>query len=155
MNAEDKQLLLGLVDRRVLAMGVLVDGAPYVGLLPFASSPDRRSLYVHSSSLARHARGLGVGMPFSALLQAAEEGVEDPLQVPRVTFLGTVERLEPESPEYVAARARYLARFPGSAITFELADFNLYALRIREGRLVGGFARARNVSPGDLETLTA
>lgn len=155
MNADDKQLLLGLLDRRVLAMGVLVDGAPYVGLLPFASSPDRRSLFVHSSSLARHARGMGGGMPFSALLQAGEDAIEDPLQVPRVTFLGTVERLEPDSLEYDDARARYLARFPGSAVTFELADFSLYALRVREGRLVGGFARARNVSPGDLETLTA
>src|SRR5512138_1357080 len=111
MTPEDKQLLLGLLDRRVLAMGVLVDGAPYVGLLPFASSPDRRSLYVHSSSLAHHARGLGHGMPFSALVQAGEDAVEDPLQVPRVTFLGTIERLEPDSPEHDDARARYLARF--------------------------------------------
>jgi putative heme iron utilization protein len=154
MNPDDKRLLLALLDRRVAAMGVLVDGSPYVGLLPFAPSPDRRTLYVHASALARHTRGLGDGMPFSALLHEAEEAAPDPLQVPRVTFQGTVERLVPTSDEHAAARAAYLERFPGSETTFELSDFDLYALRISEGRLVAGFARARNVSPGDLATLS-
>jgi putative heme iron utilization protein len=154
MTLEDKRLLLALLERRVTAMGVLVDGVPYVGLLPFAPSHDRRSLYVHASGLARHARGLGDGMPFSALVHEPEDTAPDSLQVPRATFQGTVERLDPTSVEHAAARAAYLERFPEGATTFELADFGLYALRIAEGRLVAGFARARNVSPGDLATLT-
>ncbi len=153
MNADDRRLLVELLDRRVVALGVLLEGKPYVGLLPFATAPDRGTLYVHASSLARHTPGLGDGMPFSALLHASEDAVADPLQVPRVTLQGTVDRLAPGSPEHAQARSLYLARFPDSATTFELADFSLYALRVAEGRFVAGFARARNVSPGDLATL--
>ena len=155
MNTEDQQLLRDLLDRcRVLSLGVLVDGAPYVGLLPFATTADRHSLLVHASGLARHTRGLGDGAPYSALIHLPDaEG--DPLQIGRVTFSGEVRRLQERTPEHDAARDRFLARFPDSAQTFELGDFGLYALRMREGRLVAGFARARNVSPGDLSTLGA
>ncbi len=153
MNAEDQKLLRDLLDGcRVLSLGVLVDGAPYVGLLPFATTADRQALVVHASGLARHTRGLGDGAPYSALVHLPDAG-GDPLQLGRVTFSGEVRRLEDGTPEHAAARERYLARFPDSAQTFELGDFHLYALRVREGRLVAGFARARNVSPGDLATL--
>src|SRR5512135_431833 len=73
MNAEDTTLLRQLLHgSRVLALGVLVDGAPYVGLLPYASSADHRALLVHASGLARHSRGLGDGAPFSALVHGPE-----------------------------------------------------------------------------------
>jgi putative heme iron utilization protein len=153
MNAEDRDLLRQLLDRpRVVALGVLVEGAPYVGLLPFALSSDRRSLVVHASALARHSRGLFQGAPFSALLHAPD-AAPDPLQVPRVTLQGEVHQLAGGAAEHGRARALYLARFPESAQTFELQDFALYELRVREGRFVAGFARARNVSPGDLAGL--
>ncbi len=65
MNQEDTTLLRDLLlGQRVLSLGVLVDGAPYVGLLPFALAKDRRALLVHASSLARHTRGLVEGAPF-------------------------------------------------------------------------------------------
>lgn len=154
MNQEDAKLLRDLLDgQRVVALGVLVEGAPYVGLLPFVMTEDRKSLLVHASGLARHTRGLGAGAPFSGLLHAPDDPSGDPLQIGRVTLSGEVQQLADGTPEYEAGRARYQARFPDSAQTFELADFGLYALRIREGRLVAGFARARNVSPGDLASL--
>ncbi len=150
MNPEDAALLRELLDQRVLSLGVLVDGAPYVGLLPFALASDRQTLLVHASELARHTRGLTEGAPWSALLHVADAPGGDPLQVGRVTLSGQVQRLAEGTPGHADGRARFLARFPGSAQTFELADFGLYALRVREGRLVAGFARARNISPGDL-----
>lgn len=150
MNAEDAVLLRELLAQRVLSLGVLVDGAPHVGLLPFALASDRQTLLVHASELARHTRGLGDGAPWSALLHAPDDPAGDPLQVGRATLSGVVERLAAGTPDHADARARFLARFPGSAQTFELSDFGLYALRVREGRLVAGFARARNISPADL-----
>ncbi len=154
MNQEDTALLRDLLlGQRVLSLGVLVDGVPYVGLLPFALSKDRRALLVHASSLARHTRGLAEGAPFSALVHAPDVDAPDPLQVARVTLQGTVQRLEPETGAYDEARGLYEDRFPDSAQTFELPDFSLFALRIAEGRFVAGFARARNVSPGDLATI--
>ncbi len=154
MNTEDTALLRDLLrGSRVLALGVLVDGAPYVGLLPFVLAKDRRALLVHGSGLARHTRGMSDGAPFSALVHAPDADAPDPLQVARVTLQGTVQRLEPGSGPYEEGRALYEDRFPESAQTFELPDFSLYALRIAEGRFVAGFARARNVSPGDLATI--
>ena len=72
-----------------------------------------------------------------------------------MTLSGTVQHLAEGTPGHEDGRARFLSRFPGSAQTFELADFGLYALRVRDGRLVAGFARARNISPGDLASLGA
>lgn len=151
MSPEETKVLRDLLDRqRVLSLGVLVDGEPYVGLLPFAVAADCQALFVHASGLARHTKGLSEGARFSALLHAPDEPGGDPLQVPRVSFQGEVRPLADATPEHEDARKRYLVRFPDSATTFELGDFGLYALRIRDGRLVSGFARARNVSPGDL-----
>ena len=155
MNADDTQALAALLRQRVLALGVLVDGAPHVGLLPFALSPGGDALLVHASALARHTRGLRDGAAFSALLHGADDPAADPLQVARVTLSGEVSALVPGSPEHESARARYVGRFPGSAQTFALPDFTLFALRIREGRLVLGFARARDVSPADVREAAA
>jgi putative heme iron utilization protein len=154
MRLDDAALLRDLLALpRVAALGVLVEGAPYVGLVPFAAAADRQALLVHASRLARHTRGLLAGAHFSALLHAPDGPGADPLQLPRVTFLGAVAPLAPGSDEEAAARDRYLARFPGAEQTFALPDFALYALRIREGRLVAGFARACDVSTADLAAL--
>jgi putative heme iron utilization protein len=153
MTSDDAALLRRLLDERVLSLGVLVDGAPYVGLLPFAVAEDRRALFVHASALARHSRGLGEGAPWSALVHLPDDPRGDPLQVARVTLSGGVHRLAEGTPEHASARARFLARFPDAAQTFELPDFGLYALGVSRGRLVAGFARARDVSPGDLAAL--
>ncbi len=153
MNTEDAALLRQLLDQRVLSLGVLVDGAPHVGLLPFAVTDDRRALIVHASGLARHTKGLHDGAPWSALIHLPDDPAGDPLQVGRVTLTGDVRRLPERTPEHDAGKARFLARFPDAAQTFALADFGLYALHVRGGRLVAGFARARDVSPGDLASL--
>ena len=59
---EAHRLLRDLLDgTRLLALGVLVEGRPYVGQVPFAVWPSRGSLLVHVSALARHSRGLGDG----------------------------------------------------------------------------------------------
>ena len=149
MDPDLRELLTRLLDQRVLSLGVLIDGAPYVGLLPFARTADGGGLLVHASNLARHSRGLGDGADYSALLFLPEAAERDPLQVPRLTLTGRVARLERDSEECERGRAIYLARFPESARTFQLGDFNLYELRIDKGRLVAGFARTANLGPTD------
>jgi len=154
MDAADADVLRALIaEQRVLSLGVLVDEAPYVGLVPFALAADRCALYIHTSALARHSRGLMAGAPFSALVHAPDDPGGDPLQVPRLTLNGTVRPLGDDAPEHQMARATYLARFPESEPTFALGDFGLHALEVSGGRLVVGFARARNVSRQDLREL--
>jgi hypothetical protein len=154
MDSEDRNVLLRLLTEcRVLSLGVLVDGKPHVGLLPFATASDYRSALVHASQLARHSRGLRPGSPFSILIHAEDPEV-DPLQVPRVTISGTLQHVAQVDADYQESRRTYIARFPTAEATFLLGDFNLYRLNFEWGRLVSGFARAVTLSPESFRELT-
>ena len=156
MEQEELSLVKKLLtDCRVLSLGVLVDGKPHVGLLPFVSAADYRSALVHASQLARHSRGLQPGSPFSALIHASDEQQNDALQVPRVTISGTVQLVAQADADFEASRQAYIDRFPSSDEIFLLGDFNLYRLHFEWGRLVSGFARAITLSPDSFRELSA
>ena len=148
MEQEELSLVRKLLtDCRVLSLGVLIDGKPHVGLLPFVTATDYRSALIHASQLARHSRGLQPGSPFSALIHASDEQQNDALQVPRVTISGTVQLVAQADADFESSRQAFIDRFPSSAQTFHLGDFNLYRLHFEWGRLVSGFARAISLSP--------
>ena len=154
MKPDEEQLLRDLLaQQRVLALSVLVDGAPYVGMLPYAIRPDLGSLLVHASDLARHTRGLGDGAPYAALIQTPDGPGADPLRLPRVSLEGTVRKLDKGGGEYREARVLYVGKFPASARIFGLGDFNLYQLTVEKGRFVAGFGSAHTVSPRVLRHL--
>jgi putative heme iron utilization protein len=156
MTPEQRGELHGLLaSERVLAIAVLIGGEPYAGLLPYAFVPEEGAALVHASRLARHTRGLTPGAPVSVLVHRPDRPEADPLQVPRVTLTGTVELVERGSAAYEGAQRRYVDRFPTSAPTFQLGDFELYRLRFSAGRYVGGFAQAVNVTRQDLEHLAS
>lgn len=148
MSPDDRarlgSLLLG---QRLIALGVIAEGVPIVGLLPYAPSEDRCSLYVQSSSLARHSRGLFAGAPWSGLIHEPDAPEMDPLQVPRLQLEGTVDPLRGDRPEFPPAARAFLQRFPQAAQTLPLPDFTLHRLEIQGGRMVLGFGRAQNLSP--------
>lgn len=151
MTPEQSTELRALVaGERILALGVLMEGEPYVGMLPYAVGEDAATLLVHASKLARHAKGLLPGAGFSALIHEADCGEGDPLQLRRVVLQGRVVPLARDSHAYAEARERYLVRLPSAAVTFQLADFTLFALRVESGRYVGGFAQAADLRAADL-----
>jgi hypothetical protein len=137
------KLLLG---QRLLALGVVVEGAPVVGLLPYAVSEDRRALHVQASSLARHTRGLTAGAPWSGLIHEPDGPETDPLRVARLQLEGVVEPLPGLHPEFQAAAHGFVRKFPQAAQTLQLGDFGLYRLELHGGRMVLGFGRALNLS---------
>ena len=154
MEPEELSLVKKLLtETSVLALGVLVDRKPHVGLLPFVTAADYRSALVHASQLARHSRGLQPGSPFSILIHACDDQETDPLQVPRVTISGTVQLVAQADADFDASRQAYIQRFPSSEQTFLLGDFNLYRLNFEWGRLVSGFARAVTLSPESFREL--
>ncbi|NNG16389.1 MAG: hypothetical protein HKM89_07905 [Gemmatimonadales bacterium] len=154
MTSEQLQDLRELLSsQRLLSLSVLIDGAPYAGLLPYTFVPEHGAVLVHASKLARHTRGLEPGARFSMVIHRPDRPDADPLQVPRVTLEGTVEVLERGTDDYREGQRSYIARFPSSEQTFQLGDFNLYHLRFEKGRYVGGFARAVNVTARDVKLL--
>lgn len=146
------ELLLG---QRLLALGVVVEDAPVVGLLPYVLSEDRRALLVQASSLARHTRGLAAGAPWSGLIHEPDAREIDPLRVPRLQLEGVVEPLGGQHPEFQAAARSLLRRFPQAAQTLQLGDFGLYRLELHSGRMVLGFGRALNLSREHFQEITS
>jgi hypothetical protein len=156
MEQEEVRLLKKLLtETRVLSLGVLVDGRPHVGLLPFVASSDCRSALIHASQLARHSRGLQPGSPYSALIHDGDGPNGDSLQVPRVTISGTVQLVAQADADFETCRQAYVDQFPSAEQTFLLGDFNLYRLQFEWGRLVSGFARAITLSPDSFRELTS
>ena len=140
IRSEELELLHGLLTgQRMLSLGVLVDGRPYVGLLPFVTRPEFRSLVIHASSLALHSKGLTGGAPFGVLLHATDRPGADPLQLPRLSLQGEVRRIPREATDWAAARDVYIDKYPSSRSIFQLGDFHLYDLVIDSGRLIAGF----------------
>ncbi len=147
LRHEELDLVHRLVTgQRVLSLSVLVESKPYVGLLPFVPAGDFGAVVVHASSLARHSRGLTPGAPFAALIHADDRPGADPLQLPRLSLQGTVQRLEPSTPDWDAWRDLYIEKYPTSRSVFQLGDFHLYRLTIESCRLIAGF--------GSIHTLT-
>jgi putative heme iron utilization protein len=117
-----------LVSQRLLALGVVVDTEPVVGLVPYAISADFASLFVQASRLARHSQGLKDGGRWSGTIHEPDAPAKDPLQIPRVVLEGTVDVLAGAQPDFQPAARAFLARFPGAAMTLALPDFTLYRL---------------------------
>jgi len=148
------RLIRALLDgERVLSLAVLVDGAPFAGLLPFIPLPDYSGVMIHASRLSRHTAGLAAGARAAVLLHEQDGPDKDPLQIKRASFECDVQPLERNSEPWAAGRERYLARFPDSRITFRLGDFTLYRLDFRQGLLVAGFGRAVDIAPRDIPKL--
>jgi len=148
------RLIRTLLDgERVLSLAVLVDGAPFTGLLPFIPLPAYAGVMIHASRLSRHTAGLTAGARAAVLLHEQDGPDKDPLQIKRVSFECDVHPLVRESEPWATGRERYLARFPDSRITFRLSDFTLYRLEFRQGLLVAGFGRAMDIAPKDIAKL--
>lgn len=147
---EDAELVLLrdlLRDQRLLALAVVVGGDPVAGLVPFLAAPDLTSLVVHVSALAPHSAGLGDGAPWSGVVHVPDAREGDPLRVPRVAVHGHARRIE--DPRVLEAIGEaWVGRFPSASQTVGLGDFAFVSLDVEGGRLIGGFAAARNVSPG-------
>jgi putative heme iron utilization protein len=110
-------------------------GAPLTTLIGVASDFDGAPLFL-MSTLSRHTRNLAGDARASLLLTGRPER-GDPLNHPRVTLSGQVERCA--APR---AKVRYLQRNPKAGLYAGFADFALYQLRIEDVHFNGGFGRA-------------
>jgi hypothetical protein len=156
MQEHDAALLRDLLTaRRVLALAVVADGEPVLGMAPFAAEPDLSAVLIHVSQLAPHGRALAAGTPFAVLIHGLDTPEVSPGEIPRVRLSGRAEPVPRGSAGYEAARAAYLTRFPESEVTFTLADFDLYRLPFTGGRLVARFARTVNLRPETMRRAAA
>jgi heme iron utilization protein len=143
LELHDTLRLRRLLDTRpVASLATLHRGEPAVSMVPFVLPAGADELLIHVSALATHTRDLQAH-PQAGLLVMAEPDAQTPPQaLPRVSLQVQARTLARDGGEYETAKAAYLARFPDSAVTFELADFSIVVLAPLSARLVAGFGRA-------------
>jgi putative heme iron utilization protein len=121
------------------------DGGPFASLVNVATAMDGAPLLL-MSGLSAHTQYLDRDARASILL--AETGKGDPLAHPRLTVSGRALRLEGNERE--AARRRFLARHPKSALYADFGDFSFWRLDIARAHLNGGFAKAASYEGSEL-----
>jgi putative heme iron utilization protein len=141
--AASAKLLMRLARTGALATLEAVGDAPLTTLVGVASDFDGAPLFL-MSTLSRHTKNLARDPRASLLLTGAHER-GDPLNHPRVTLSGRVERCA--APR---AKVRYLQRNPKAGLYAGFADFALYQLRIEDVHFNGGFGRAAPLTASEV-----
>lgn len=144
--AAEAKLLLRTARTAALATLLPADGSPFATLVTVATAMDSSPLLL-LSELSAHTRHL-MADPRLSLLVAAT-GAGDPLSHPRLTLAGRATLLADPEPR-AAARRRFLARHPHSALYADFGDFGFWQVAVERVHLNGGFARAANLQPADL-----
>lgn len=124
------------------ALGVLMDGAPFVTRVALA--PAKGHLTTLISDLAPHTAALR--QTPGASLMIGDPGKGDPLAHPRMTLqVNAVFREKTET-----AAMTYLEAQPKAQLYIGFGDFHLVDLQVREAWLNGGFGKAYRMDPSDL-----
>ena len=153
MSPEHAAKLRALVHgRTAAALGTLHAGAPAVSMVPFALLADGSAFVVHVSGLAAHTKDMRADPRVSLLVMQAEGEGTEAQALARVSVQGEARECVAGTPEAEAARAAYLARFPGAEPLTGFGDFAFFAIRPVQARFVAGFAQAMSATG---ETLSA
>ena len=141
--------------RKIATLGTLHAGAPNVGLVLFAPAPDFSACYLHLSRLALHTQDLHAHPAAGLLIAERDSDTRNPQTLARVALQGQAEVLTPAAPDYAAAQAVYLERFPAARFNVTLPDFSLFRFTPAAGRFVAGFGQAFAVTAEDLRRAAA
>jgi putative heme iron utilization protein len=128
---------------RTGALATLEAGAPLTTLVGVASDFDGAPLFL-MSTLSRHTKNLARD-PRASLLLTGRHERGDPLNHPRVSLGGAVERRKD-----ARAKVRYLQRNPKAGLYAGFADFAVFKLRIEDVHFNGGFGRAAPLTPAEV-----
>jgi putative heme iron utilization protein len=151
MDAAAAAALAALVrGARVATLGTLRQGAPNVSLVAFLAAPDFSAVWLRLSRLAWHTQDLARDARAALAIAEADDGRADPQTLARVTLRGLAAGLPPDDARAAALGRDWRARFPESAVTFELGDFAFWSIAVRDARFVAGLGRTYNLAPADL-----
>jgi hypothetical protein len=130
---------------RTAALATLdpASGAPLTTLTGVASDFDGAPLFL-MSTLSRHTQHLAAD-PRASILLTDEPERGDPLNHPRLTLNGRVQKAEG-----ARVRTRYLQRNPKAKLYVDFADFAFFRLAIETVHFNGGFGRADALTPADI-----
>ena len=156
MDSDSSTLLARLIrGQRTAALGTLRQGAPLVSMVLYLPAPDFSAFHVHVSRLAWHTQDMLADARVSLSIAATDDGTGNPQLLERVSLRGEATPLPNGTPGHAGLKARWLERFPDSAINFELSDFAFFHIAPRDARFVAGFGRIHNLSASALAEAAA
>lgn len=140
------------VDAKYAALGVVEEGTgiPLVSRVAVAWSKDT-GLYFCASDLSVHSQCLTKDSRLSLML--GEPGKGDGLAYPRITIIGTGERLPNDDDRRTALRDVFLKTHPKAELYVDFADFGFYPIATDRALLNGGFGKAYHLNKSDLAAL--
>ncbi len=115
---------------------------PFGSHVPYVFGEHWTRAYIHVSRLALHTEHLLRDSRVGLFVSESDRPGKNPLSLRRMNLQGEAVLLNVNASDYAEVRARYLARFPQSAIMFGFADFALWELRLQDAHLVLGFGQA-------------
>jgi putative heme iron utilization protein len=133
----------GLVES--LRVGVLItmsEGGPFGSHVPFLMDGAWTGAIIHISQLAVHTQNLAYDRRIALFLAEPDSPEKNPTALKRINLQGTAHPMASDALSYEEAKQRYLLRFPQAAVTFQLPDFQLWALEMTRVHFVSGFGRA-------------
>jgi len=139
--------------QRIAALGTLRQGSPLVSMVLYLPSPNFSAMYLHVSRLAWHTQDMLADGRVSLSIVETDDPANssvDPQRLARVSLRGDAAPVPADAPVHQELKAAWLARFPDSAISFELADFSFFRVTPRDARFVAGFGSIHNLSAGAL-----
>lgn len=151
MDADARRSLAHLIrSARIATLGTLRKGAPNVSMVAYLPAADFASFWLRLSRLAWHTQDLAVDPRVSLAVCESDDGRADPQTLARATLRGEAAEMPAAGPQAEQLRDAWLARFPASAVTFDLADFSFWRVAPRDARFVAGLGRTYNLSGAEL-----
>jgi heme oxygenase (biliverdin-IX-beta and delta-forming) len=151
MDTDTRRPLARLIrSSRIASLGTLRRGAPNVSMVAYLASPDFACFWLRVSRLAWHTQDLAVDPRVALSICESDDGRSDPQTLARVTVRGDATVLLGDDAAAQSLQREWLARFPASAVTFELADFSFWRVAPRDARFVAGLGRTYNLSAAEL-----
>lgn len=135
---------------RFAALATLTDdGAPMVTRVAFSLCPAGLPISL-VSSLAAHSKALKASPRVSLLIgEPGDKG--DPLTHPRLTLQAKAGFIANTGPEHEELAAHYLRSHPKAKLYIGFSDFSFVRFSPLAGFLNGGFGKAFNLQPDDLQ----
>ena len=128
-------------------------GYPQVSRIAVAMEEDGSPLFL-ASELSGHSKAL-MSDARASILCGEPPNKGDPLAFPRVTVIGTVEKLKRNDQHHAARRSFWLKKHPKSELYIDFGDFAFYRMSVERVALNGGFGKAFEMSGKALRPLLA
>ncbi len=143
VDDEARAIAQGLLAKaRFGALGVLIDGAPFVTRIAVQAEGRLISLV---STLSQHTTALKAG-PRCSILIGEPQGKGDPLTHPRLTLQAHATLVGQDE----TLRARWLKIHPKAKLYIDFGDFGFVRFQVQAAFLNGGFGYACKLSSEDI-----